>query len=90
MLRCGDREGLRDAQCLHAVLGRAGARAGTAGDIHEGDELVAVGVVPAVQEDVQGGPAGGGTPGSTERSGIRGPRPTLTLSREPKTSVRTS
>ena len=36
------------------------------------------------------GPAGGGTPGSTERSGVRGPRPTETLSPEPNSSARMS
>ena len=36
------------------------------------------------------GPAGGGTPGSTDRMGVRGPRPTLTLSRDPNSSVRMS
>ena len=30
------------------------------------------------------GPAGGGTPGSTERMGVRGPRPTETLSPAPE------
>ena len=38
----------------------------------------------------QAGPTGASTPGSTDRIGVRGPRPTLTESADPNSSARMS